>query len=146
MLHPLIQRLLDEHDFPAVDLHTFSGFTDMADVAVLFFPGDPAQFKDTTDVAVVLPEIVKAARGQLRAGVVLDVESDRVLRERYGFAKYPALVFLRGDVLLGTLCGIRDWSEYLTEITGYLAVDRRGGGRIPVRHVDRGATVGQDRA
>jgi hydrogenase-1 operon protein HyaE len=77
---------------------------------------------------------------------VLDAVSDRTLRERYGFMKYPALVFVRGDALLGTLCGIRDWSEYLTAIAEFLAADARGSGRIPIRDAARSVATGEERA
>jgi hydrogenase-1 operon protein HyaE len=82
---------------------------------VLFFAGDPKRFRDTTDVAVVLPELVKAFQGALQPGVVAE-ESAQTLQQQYGFTAWPALVFLRDGGYLGHITGIQNWSEYLHDI------------------------------
>ena len=62
-------------------------------ITVLFFAGDPNRFHDTTDVAVVFPELVKAFEGKLRPGVVA-ADAGQALQQYYGFTAWPALVFL----------------------------------------------------
>ena len=88
---------------------------------VLFFPGDPATVKDATDVAVVLPELVRVFEGQLRTGVVADTFGDgKALKRHYGFSAYPSLVFVRGGEYVGAITRIQDWSEYLEKISALL--------------------------
>ena len=65
------------------------------------------------NVAVVLPEVVKAFNGRLRAAVVTDPEADKALYARYEFGKWPSLVFMQGEKKLGHITGIKDWGEYL---------------------------------
>ena len=60
MRHPLIQRLLDDYGYPEVTLANHQAFVDRPGISVLFFAGDPKRYQETTDVAVVLPELVAA--------------------------------------------------------------------------------------
>ena len=102
---------------------------------VLFFPGDPATVRDATDVAVVLPELVKAFDGQLRPGVVTDVFGDgKALKRQYGFTEYPALVFVRSGDYVDTIARVQDWADYLDKISDlFVAAPRRPPGfSIPV--------------
>jgi hydrogenase-1 operon protein HyaE len=116
MTHPLIQRLHDEFDVPAVDLDGVEAFLRGPGVAVLFFPGDVARHKDSTDVAVVLPELVAAFPGRLRPAVVTDPETDVALFDRYKFRKWPCLLFLADGEPLGAIEGMQDWGDYLREV------------------------------
>jgi hydrogenase-1 operon protein HyaE len=133
MNHPLIQRLYDTYAYPEVTLDSHDGFIDQPGVTVLFFAGDPKRFRDTTDVAVVLPELVKAFHGGLRPGVVA-TEAERALQSHYGFTAWPALVFLRNGGFLGSITGIQNWADYLEQIGALLNADSQAapGIRIPV--------------
>ena len=100
MSHVLIDRLIDELGYEPVTLENHDAFVATPGMNVLFFPGDPKTVKDATDVAVVLPELVAAFAGQLRPGVVTDTFGDgKVLKRRYGFSHFPALVFVRGEAV-----------------------------------------------
>jgi hydrogenase-1 operon protein HyaE len=122
MRHPLIQRLFDEFDYPAIGTATHDAFVNQPGVTVLFFAGDPQRFQETTDVAVVLPELVQAFPGQLRPGVV-EESAELELQQRYGFSAWPTLVFLRAGGYLGAITGIRNWSEYLEDIGRLLTAE-----------------------
>lgn len=133
MTHPLIQRLLDEYDYPEIGLDEHEAFVADPAVNVLFFAGEPKKFGETVDVAVVLPELVAAFGGRLRAGVVArDAEVE--LQRHYGFREWPSLVFVRGGGYLGTISRIRNWQDYLDEITELLGAEPRRppGFKIPV--------------
>ncbi len=135
MSHPLIDRLLHELDYAEISLANHDAFVAEPGMNVLFFPGDPGTVKDATDVAVVLPELVKAFDGQLRPGVVTDVFGDgKTLKRQYGFSEYPSLVFVRSGEYVGTLSRIQDWGEYLDKISDlFVAAPRRPPGfSIPV--------------
>lgn len=115
MTHPLIQRLYDEFNYPRVTLENCESFIGGAGTSVLFFAGDPKRYKETTDVAVVLPELVAAFDGKMRAGVV-DKAAELPLQKRYGFRAWPCLVFFRDGGYLGAIARMKNWSEYLEEI------------------------------
>ena len=86
MSHPLIQRLFDEFGYAEISLENHDAFIATPGLNVLFFPGDPAVAKDSTDVAVVLPELVAAFDGRLSAGVDWADYLDRI----GGFFAAPA--------------------------------------------------------
>lgn len=135
MSHFLIDRLVDELGYGRVTLENHDDFVAAPGMNVLFFPGDPATVKDATDVAVVLPELVKTFEGQLNPGVVTDTFGDGTkLKRHYGFSHFPALVFVRGGDYVGAICRIQDWAEYLDKVSDLLiAAPRRAPGfSIPV--------------
>jgi hydrogenase-1 operon protein HyaE len=122
--HALIQRLFDEYGYPELTVETHDQFIGQPGVTVLFFAGDPKTVRDTTDVAVVLPEIVKAFQGRLIPGVVA-ADAERALQRNYGFMAWPALVFLRDGGYLGAITGIQNWADYLRDINDLLVADVR---------------------
>lgn len=124
MTHPLIQRLFDEHGYAEVTLATHDTFIGQPGVTVLFFAGDPKSFRETTDVAVVLPEIVRVFQGRLTPGVVA-ADAERALQRQYGFMAWPALVFLRDGGYLGAITGIQNWDEYLEIISDLIVAEVR---------------------
>jgi hydrogenase-1 operon protein HyaE len=135
MSHALIDRLLDELQYAEVSLANHDEFIAEPGMNVLFFPGDPGTVKDSTDVAVVLPELVKAFDGQLRPGVVTDVFGDgKTLKRQYGFSEYPSLVFIRSGEYVGTITRVQDWGDYLDKISDlFIAAPKRPPGfSIPV--------------
>lgn len=135
MSHPLVDRLVSELNYPEISLKNHDEFVGVSGMNVLFFPGDPTTVRDSTDVAVVLPELVNAFSGQLRPGVVTDVFGDgKALKRQYGFREYPALVFVRSGDYVGVLTRIQDWGDYLEKITELMTGEPRRppGFSIPV--------------
>ena len=135
MSHVLIDRLVDELGYARVTLENHEEFIAEPGMNVLFFPGDPKTVKDSTDVAVVLPELVGAFAGQLRPGVVTDTYGDgRELKRHYGFSAFPSLVFVRSGEYVGAITRIQDWADYVDTISKLLvAAPRRPPGfSVPV--------------
>ena len=135
MSHVLVDRLTGELGYAHVTLGNHDDFVAEPGMNVLFFPGDPATVKDATDVAVVLPEIVRVFEGQLRPGVVTDTFGDgKELKRHYGFSAYPSLVFVRSGEYVGAITRIQDWSDYLEKISALLVApsSRPPGFSIPV--------------
>lgn len=122
MSHPLIQRLTDEFGYPVLaDIAAVDAFVAEPGIAAIFFPGDPEKFKDTTDVAVVFPELVNVFKGRLRPAVVTDAATDQELYKRWEFGKWPALVFVRDGAVAEHIIGIKDWGEYLHRVSTLLS-------------------------
>ena len=133
MSSALIDRLTDARGYPRVTARTLDAVLQSADTTVLFFTGDPATTPEAGDVAVVLPELVRHFDGRLRPAVVAR-EDERALQAIYGFEIWPALVFLCNDQYLGAISRIRDWTDYLEQIQGFLDAGpvRPPAPRIPI--------------
>jgi len=119
IMHPLIERLLNEFSYPLIDENNLTEFAAQNEYSVLFFTDDPVRNKETPDVAVVLPELV-AKFPQLKAAVV-SRDAEKKLQQKFGFAVWPALVFLKGEDYLGNIIRIQNWDDYCRMIPEVLA-------------------------
>ena len=120
MRSPLIQELIDTHQYTVLSEDNMESFLTSHDDVVLFFTENPKNFPESNDVAVILPEILKQFAERLTPAVV-DAELERQLQKQYAFNKWPALVFLRRGEYLGVITGMRDWSEFQYEFACVLA-------------------------
>lgn len=120
MSSPQIERLTELHGLPVVDCESVEAFASGCEHSVLFFGGSPVKYAETNDVAMALPELLKAFDGGLQAALVA-LADEPALQRRYGFTKLPSLVFLRRGELLGVISGIQNWDDYLTQIKTLLA-------------------------
>ena len=133
MNSPLIERLLTEFGYPEITADNHDEFICEPGVKVLFFTGDPKKFRETDDVAVILPELANAFHGRFRPAVV-SRSAEVGLQIQYGFKTWPALVFVCKDGYLGTITGVQNWSDYLRQIENLLSKKpgRTPGFKIPV--------------
>lgn len=120
MTSPLLEQLQARHGYPLLDADSYDHFVYGNETVVLFFCNDPVHFPESNDVAVILPELLKAFNGRLQAAVVAK-PIERELQARFRFTGWPSLVFLRNGEYLGAITGIRDWHEYRQETAGILA-------------------------
>ena len=114
MMSSLIDRLIQQYQYPLLDAENYSHFIFAHDYTVLFFPGDPVQFPESNDVAVILPELLKVFNQPVNAAVV-GAGIERELQRQFRFSRWPALVFLKQGEYLGAMTGIHNWNDYLTE-------------------------------
>lgn len=120
-LHPLLQRLVAETGATILDdAESFDAWAARAGVAMVVFAEDPERYKETLDLAVVVPELHATAGRRFRVGL-LPPAASRLLAPRYGFARWPAFVMLLGGKYLGAVDGIRDWEVYVGELNRLLA-------------------------
>jgi hydrogenase-1 operon protein HyaE len=112
------------HDMPTVDAASVDAVLAAAAdrVVVLFFRGDTARWPETADLAVVLPQLIKAFPGRLTAAVVA-ADAERDLMRRFGVTVCPSLALARPGRTLGVIPKIQDWSSYVAKITALLADD-----------------------
>lgn len=126
MPHPLIDRLTTELGWPRLStLPDVLAFTQAPGAHCLFIPGDPARNLETTDAAVILPEIVQAFQGRFDCAVVAE-EIDQEVREAAGVFKTPLLVFFRDGAQTGTIPRVRDWSDYMARVSHILSLEPEG--------------------
>lgn len=120
-LPPVMQRLIDRFGATRIEADTLAAFLDRPGTSVLLLAGDPVQFPEGLDVAVVLPELRSALAADFALGVVAPDSQDAVAR-RYGSQRWPSLVFLRDGQYVTTLAGMHDWTDYLKLVEGALAM------------------------
>jgi hydrogenase-1 operon protein HyaE len=117
--HPLIARLVARDGFTELDAANFDAFIAQRGHVLLVFTEDPVRYKETLDLAVIVPEIERAFAGAFAVGVLLP-EAARRVAVRYGFRRWPALVLLRDGHYVGVIDGLREWGEYIAEVTRLL--------------------------
>lgn len=118
----LIRQMIQQQVYPELDENTLEAFLAQQGHSLLFFTGDPKQYPESNDVAVILPELAARFAGRFRVAVVAR-EAELALQKRFPFSSWPALVFLRGDQYLGAITRVQNWSDYLGEIERLLGSD-----------------------
>jgi len=121
MPSPLIRALV-EGGVPRVDEANLESLVKAHHHLLLFFTGDPAQFPESDDVAVVLPQLLQVFAGRLQASVVARACEHR-LHDRFPFDGWPALVLLRDGEYVGSIARMREWAVYRSEIERLLRSD-----------------------
>ena len=119
-LHPLLQRLVQKTSGCLVDAAAFDAWAAPPGAAMAVFAEAPERYKETLDLAVIVPELHAAAARAFRVGL-LEPAAARALAPRYGLARWPALVMLRDGQYLGAVEGLRDWEDYVGQIGRMLA-------------------------
>jgi len=119
-LHPLVRRLLTERAYPYLDTAEEAAGLDGRDHLV-FLPAHGKAHLESPDIAVVLPELVKALGGAERiGGAVAGPQAEAAYRDALNLA-LPAIVVVRGGVPLGAISRMRDWDEYLDRLGALIA-------------------------
>jgi len=113
-LHPLVERLFTRHGCENLDAARLDAFLAAPGHALVLFGEDPAQYRETLDLCVILPEIAAAFGGRFRVGVLLS-RAARAAAPRYGVRRWPALIMFRDGGYVGAIDGLRDWDGYLAE-------------------------------
>jgi hydrogenase-1 operon protein HyaE len=110
--HPLIARLCAQTGAPILDAAGFDAWAQAPGRALVVFTEDPALYRETLDLAVIVAELAHRFAGRFRTGVLLQAAA-RAIAARYGFRRWPALVLLADGKYVGAIDGLRDWQEYL---------------------------------
>jgi hydrogenase-1 operon protein HyaE len=109
---PLVTRLVEAFGASRLGEDTLEPFMSQPGEAALFFTEDPVRFREVPDVAVILPELRRAATRPFRIGV-LPPPLANANAAKFGVRRWPALVFTRDGEWLGNVEGLRDWADYL---------------------------------
>lgn len=114
-LHPLVRRLLTERAYAYLEAAEDAAALDARD-HLLLLPAHGKAHLESPDIAVVLPELVKALGGEAQiGGAVAGPKAEAAFREALNLA-LPAIVVLRAGVPLGAISRMRDWDEYLDRL------------------------------
>ena len=120
----LIERLSDTLGYALLDAENFEEFVAHTPQCVLFFTENPTSFPESSDVAVILPEIVRQFGDRLTPAVVAR-NHEREVSKRYGVREWPTLVFLRRGEYLGAIARVQDWNDYVLLIQDILDGETR---------------------
>ena len=120
MFSPILETIIEREKIAVVNENTIDDFARKNGDVILFFSGDHKRLVEVNDVAVILPELIKASDNALVAAVV-DRDAERPLQRRYRFNAFPTLVFLREGQYLGAISRVLDWGDYIIEINKILA-------------------------
>jgi hydrogenase-1 operon protein HyaE len=121
-LHPLLARLMDLNGAPSLDATTFDAWAAQPGHALVVFTEDPVMHRETLDLAVIVPELAAALPGRFRTALLLQTPAREIAR-RYGFKRWPAVVLLRDGQYVGAIDGLREWQEYVDELTRLLGAE-----------------------
>ena len=122
VLHPLLARFCSELEAPVLDPASFDAWAGKPGHALVFFSEDPVTYRETLDLAVIVPELAQAFAGRFRAALLLP-DAARTIATRYGFRRWPAVVLLRDGAYVGAVDGLRDWSDYCDELRRLLEAE-----------------------
>lgn len=117
----LIARLVDQCGATWVDETSVAAWAAQGGDRVVLLAGDPVQFPEGLDVAVVLPELQRSLPGRFQVAVVAREREDAVAR-LYGSQRWPTLLFLRDGRYVTTLSGMHDWDVFVERVSQALAM------------------------
>ena len=123
-LHPLVARLVELSARPVLAIDALEAFLGEPGEVVLFCGGDPVQYPECLDVAVVLPEMQRLFLGRFRIAVAAR-ELEPALQTGYGIQRWPSLLFLRDGQYVGSIAGMQDWSVYVERFTELIDMPAR---------------------
>jgi len=118
-IHPLLGRLVELCAATVLEPGDLDAWAGGQGAALLVFTEDPVLYRETLDLAVIVPELAQALAGRFRTGLLLPATA-RLLAPRYGFRRWPALVLLRDGLYVGAIDGLRDWQVYVEELSRLL--------------------------
>jgi len=112
--HPLFLKLVNEKGFQIVTPENFEETIKQEGITLLLFIENPNRMKETMDALVIAPELADALPMIENRAVVVPPDA-RKLSVAYGLKRWPAFVFLKDGGYLGTVGGLRLWSELVQE-------------------------------
>lgn len=122
MFSPPVQNMLAREGYATHDGPQLDDFIGAHEHVALVFAEGMKRIPEADDLAVILPEIVKAFAGRFAVNVV-PFPAHRDLKLRYRFLKVPTIVFLRNGDYLGAVSGLLDWADYLAQIDAILRAE-----------------------
>jgi hydrogenase-1 operon protein HyaE len=121
-LHPLLARLVKLTGASVLSTDNYDPWARQPGFAMVVFAEDPERYKETLDLAVIVPELHATGGKLFRVGLLLPAAS-RAIAPRFGFVRWPAFVMLRDGQYLGAVDGVRDWDVYTAELQRLLAAE-----------------------
>jgi hydrogenase-1 operon protein HyaE len=130
----LLDKLVKEAGVIDLDLAQFQTFTDGTGFAVVLLTEEPDTAPESWDMAVIFPELLNEI--EVSSGV-MHPENSRIIASRFSLGRLPALLFFRDGEYIGSLEGLRDWSDFIAEVANILKSPARA---LPAKSIAISAT------
>jgi hydrogenase-1 operon protein HyaE len=108
---PLVARLVSHHGVALAASEEALG----GGRTLVFCPGDARRVPESSDVAVVLPELCAAFAGRVTPWLVTP-ELEQRLRLRHGVRVEPALLVLADGRFVTAITGMCDWAVFVAQL------------------------------
>ena len=118
--HPLFVKLWNESGMTRVNQENFETFRQTSGLAVLCLVDDPVMFKETFDMVVIGPELVRMFDDTLSGAGFSDPREGRAIASSLGIHRLPAVAIFRFGELMGAVEGLKTWAEYEKEFVKIL--------------------------
>lgn len=118
--HPLFVKLWNESGMTRINQDNFEAFRQTPGLALACLVDDPVMFKDTFDMVVIGPELVRMFDGTLSAAGFSDPREGRAIASSLGIHRLPAVAVFRFGELMGAVEGLKTWAEYEKELVKIL--------------------------
>ncbi len=118
--HPLFVKLWTEGGMTRITDANIEEFKQTPGLALLCMVDDPVMYKETFDMCVIGPELVRMFEGTLSGAGFTDPRCGRAIASSLGVHRLPAVGIFRFGELMGVIEGLKTWSEYEKELVKIL--------------------------
>lgn len=108
----LLDKLAANHGLADLDQAGFDAFIQAAGDTVILLVDEPDRVPESWDLAVIFPDLLKAAGITLRAGLLRPEQAAKI-QPRFAINRMPALLLLRDGGYVGVIEGLRDWGDFV---------------------------------
>ena len=109
-----------ERGMTRINQDNFEAFRQTPGLALACLVDDPVMFKETFDMVVIGPELVRMFDGTLSAAGFSDPREGRAIASSLGIHRLPAVAVFRFGELMGAVEGLKTWAEYEKELVKIL--------------------------
>ena len=114
--HPLFVKLWNESGMTRINDENIESFKKTSGLALLCMVDDPLMYKETFDMVVIGPELVRMFDGTLSGVGFTDPRCGRAIASSLGIHRLPAVAVFRFGELMGAIEGLKTWEEYEQEL------------------------------
>lgn len=114
--HPLFVKLWNESGMTRINDENIESFKKTLGLALLCMVDDPVMYKETFDMVVIGPELVRMFDGTLSGAGFTDPRCGRAIASSLGIHRLPAVAVFRFGELMGAIEGLKTWEEYEREL------------------------------
>ena len=114
--HPLFVKLWNESGMTRINDENIESFKKTPGLALLCMVDDPVMYKETFDMVVIGPELVRMFDGTLSGAGFTDPRYGRAIASSLGIHRLPAVAVFRFGELMGAIEGLKTWEEYEREL------------------------------
>lgn len=114
--HPLFVKLWNESGMTRINDENIESFKKTPGLALLCMVDDPVMYKETFDMVVIGPELVRMFDGTLSGAGFTDPRCGRAIASSLGIHRLPAVAVFRFGEQMGAIEGLKTWEEYEREL------------------------------